>query len=253
MVAGIVSAGIGALGNILGGLGSNALSSYQAQQLAEYQAKLNYKYAKKSAVNMPTYNRQGIEKAGYNPMLALGSIGASNSNWTSAQGLTTPDFSDVGSNAVSNALSVQQQRNQNDLATAQINNTNADTQLKQQQTLTETFEQAQKQVHADLERIDSELKRKDLSYYDRKYLLWEKHMNTEIERMNVQNRADIMQAQSSQIQANASIKNAVSNAQDVSNRYDLGKNQVTETRSGSFFGIGGSWTSSGYKKDGLHR
>lgn len=43
---------------------------YWSQQAADYSSALQYKYAQAYAENAPSWNRAGLEKAGYNPILA---------------------------------------------------------------------------------------------------------------------------------------------------------------------------------------
>lgn len=225
MVAGIASAGIGALGNILGGLASNAMSSYQAQELARLQASLNYNYAKKSALNMPGYNRRGLESAGYNPMLALGNMSNANSSWTTATGTGTPDMSNIGSNSVSNALAVKQQLNQDRLTTAQETNYNADSVLKNNQAITQLYEQLEKLNHADLMHAQKTLTDKNVSWYDRQQAREDIRVANEIERTGNDFKVGIAQAIASQISANASKMNAESNVQDVRSKVEQRKYQ----------------------------
>lgn len=222
----VLGATIGALGNIVGGLASNALSSFQAEQLAAYQAALNYKYAKKSALNMPSYNRQGYEKAGYNPMLALGNIGSANSGWTSATGLTTPDMSGIGSSAISNALSLKQQDNQNRITDSQVDNYNADSILKQNQALTELYTQLEKINHADLMQAQKLLTDKDVSWYDKKQAREDLRVANEIERTGNDFKVGMAQAIASQISANANMQASISNAKDVQSRLPINKQEA---------------------------
>lgn len=226
MVAGIIGAGIGALGNIAGGLLSNSLSVYKMQQLADYQAALNYRYAKKSALNSPTWNRQGLEKADFNPMLALGNMSGAQSSWTSSQNPMTADFSNVGSSAVSNALAVKQQDNQDRLTTAQEQNYNADSVLKNNQAITQMYEQLERLNHADLMKAQKQLTDKNVSWYDKQQAREDLRVANEIERTGNDFKVGMAQAIASQISANANQISANANAQDVVNRapdYDKAK------------------------------
>lgn len=120
-----------AIAGALGGAG-NLLSSFvnvaQQKSLAKYQAKLNYKYAEKSARNTPTWNRAGLENAGYNPMLAVqNATSGANSSWTSPQSVNNADISGGVSAGLANAR--DQQRVDNETATAEstqhLNNASA--------------------------------------------------------------------------------------------------------------------------------
>lgn len=214
MVAGIVSAGIGALGSIGGALASNAMSSYQMEQMAKYQAKLNYKYWKKQQLNQPTLNRQGLEAANYNPMLALGSVGAGAgaSSWSSLANPTTPDLSNVGSNGIANALAVKQQQNQNDLTQAQVSNYNADSVLKNNQAITEIYSQLEKLNHADLMKAQKILTDKNSNWYDKIQAREDLRVANEIERTGNDFKVGMAQAIASQIGANASVIGANASA-----------------------------------------
>ena len=140
--ASLGSAGIGALG-ALGSAGIGAFaaghSAYQQYQyqrsLQEQAAELNYNYNKKytkwSSKNTPSYNRAGLEKAGYNPLLALGNIGGSSSlgTVTSAGSAGMPDYGEAVNNAFQ-ALNYKKEKEQQE---ATIDNINQDTKLKEMQ------------------------------------------------------------------------------------------------------------------------
>lgn len=55
----------------LGSLGEGLLNQHFARQQADYTSALNYKYAQQSALELPSLQRQGLERAGYNPLLAV--------------------------------------------------------------------------------------------------------------------------------------------------------------------------------------
>lgn len=123
----VIAAAIGAGGSLLGAGGSagSAMLSYKAnKKLQENQAKLNYKYAEKQARNNPTWNRAGLEAAGYNPMLAVqNATSGANSSWASGSSAQTPDF---GANIVANAQSFQRLMNETEQAKAYSRNQNAE-------------------------------------------------------------------------------------------------------------------------------
>lgn len=224
----IASAGIGAIGNVVGGLASNSLSAYEQEQMARLQASLNYKYWKKQQLNQPLFSRQGLEKANYNPMLALSNIGAGagTSSWTSGSSYTAPDLSGIGNGAISNALAVRQQDNQNMITEAQTNNYNADSVLKNNQAITELYSQLEKLNHADLMQAQKTLTDKNVSWYDRQQAREDLRVANEIERTGNDFKVGMAQAIASQIGANASVIGANANAKDVTNRYELGKEQL---------------------------
>lgn len=119
-----MSDALGALVGGLFGLGSSAMQYGMQRNLMKYQAELNYKYGKKATLNQYGWQRQGLEKAGYNPLLALGGAeGVANTGWTSAQSAPNVD-------PLSSALSVLENKRQTKLNNANVNNINTDTQTK---------------------------------------------------------------------------------------------------------------------------
>lgn len=112
-----------ALGGLGLSLGSNYLSGlFNTQfqkELQENQARINYQYAEKSARNAPTWNRAGLESAGYNPMLAVqNATSGANSSWTSAQSSNMSDIANAG-DFINNAQSFQRLENETKTAEAQ--------------------------------------------------------------------------------------------------------------------------------------
>lgn len=105
----------GALAGGASSLASSFLSYSMQKKLAEHNAKVNYQYAEKSARNSPTWNRAGLESAGYNPMLAVqNSTSGANSSWTSAQSANAPDISGGITDGIANAQSFQRLKNETD-------------------------------------------------------------------------------------------------------------------------------------------
>lgn len=110
-----------AAGSALGGLGNSAISAYQQKKLAAYQAKLNYKYAEKQSRNQPTWNRAGLEAAGFNPMLAVqNSTSGANSSWTSAQSSQSPNLDTALSTGISQAIEARRLSNENATTAATV-------------------------------------------------------------------------------------------------------------------------------------
>lgn len=79
------------IGKILSG--SEKLANKKAYQQAMLYAELQYQYALKQARNMPLATRQGLEAAGYNPLLALGSTAGGSSAYHLPQ---APNFENYG-------------------------------------------------------------------------------------------------------------------------------------------------------------
>lgn len=74
--------------------GSEKLANKKAYKQAQKYAELQYQYALRSAREMPLATRQGLEAAGYNSLLALGSTGSSSSAYHLPQ---SPNFENYGS------------------------------------------------------------------------------------------------------------------------------------------------------------
>lgn len=239
----VIGAAIGAAGNILGGMASNANSVYKQKQVAKYQASLNYKYAQKSALNSPSWNKEGLINAGLNPMLALGNQQGATTGWTTGSDSGTSDFSSLGSNAVSNAMAVKQQKNQDALSSAQVNNYNADSVLKNNQSITEMYSQLEKLNHADLMHAQKILTDKDVSWYDKKMALEQKRVANEIERTGNDFKVGMAQAIASQISAQGSYmsgSSSITNAQTSKDQLKLDKDRLKfdKTRFGVYSGLG---------------
>lgn len=116
-IAAVSSGGGSVLQSAIGLIGANhgAYKQYKYNsKLQKQAAQLNYKYAKKSAMNSPTWNRAGLESAGYNPMLAVqnGTAGA-NSSWTSPTNVSQPDYVGSIGNTISNATDMLRLKNEN--------------------------------------------------------------------------------------------------------------------------------------------
>lgn len=99
------------------GAGASMLSSaqqYQYQRKLQAQAaQLNYDYGQKSLLNSPTSTRQGLENAGYNPMLAVNNATAgANSGWTSTGQANGTDYASGISQFVSNAQNAMRIKNE---------------------------------------------------------------------------------------------------------------------------------------------
>lgn len=117
------ASGLSALGGFASAAMANASSgkAFGRQLYAmQRQAELNYEYGQKSALNSPSWNRKGLENAGFNPMLAVqnGTTG-SNSAWTSQGSAPMADLSGAYASGVANAQSVQRLKNETDVADSQ--------------------------------------------------------------------------------------------------------------------------------------
>lgn len=109
------SLGLGFLSNAL----NQMMSEASNKRLQENQAKLNYQYAEKSALNQPTWNRSGLESAGFNPMLAVqNATSGANSSWASGAQTGMQDATSSASNFLANAQSVKRLDNETKTAEA---------------------------------------------------------------------------------------------------------------------------------------
>lgn len=96
-----VGAGLasGLSSGFLGMASSHSAYKYQ-KRLMKLQAKLNYDYTQKQTLNSPSWQRQGLEDANYNPMLALeGYSSGGISSATGAQTAVDPNLQGSLSNA----------------------------------------------------------------------------------------------------------------------------------------------------------
>ncbi len=94
----------GAAGSLLdGGINSAIDYRYDIKQMRE-QAALEYEYKQKVAENQPSWNVEGLKKAGLNPILAAGSLGGSSASSVNV----APVNAKRGSQAVTNALALAQ-------------------------------------------------------------------------------------------------------------------------------------------------
>lgn len=119
LAAGLLAAGaIGSAG--IGAFSANASTKKQYKYQSKLQkqaAKLNYDYSIKSAQNMPSATREGLESGGYNPMLAVqNATNGANSSWTSAGQSTAPDYSAGIAQGIANAQSFQRLKNETNQA-----------------------------------------------------------------------------------------------------------------------------------------
>lgn len=128
--AAITGAATGGLMNAGGGVASSALNWYYTRQAAQ----LKYKYDQKYAENTPTWNKTGYEKAGLNPMLAMGNANSAaqsgmnmGGNMASGSGLGELGTAAIGSAAgVAGLLNALKDNEKKD---AEIENLKAQTSL----------------------------------------------------------------------------------------------------------------------------
>lgn len=132
-----VMAGSAIAGGIMGLFGDSSgdmLSNSKA--LARYNAKLNYNYNQKYALNAPTWQKSGLESAGYNPnlpFLGSGSGMGSASSFSGAPVVGSYDYNSPVSNAISMAKTLSDLK----VAVSQSNNLDATTENTRTQTLSQ--------------------------------------------------------------------------------------------------------------------
>lgn len=129
---------VGAIGSSAVNAGASYAANYRQYQYQRWlqaeAAKLNYDYSIKSALNMSNATRQGLEKAGYNPMLAVqnGTSGA-NASFTSPGQSSAPDYVGSINSGIANAQSFQRLKNETKQADSQakMNDATAENQSSQ--------------------------------------------------------------------------------------------------------------------------
>lgn len=121
-IGGIATAGL----NQLFAGANSARSAKYSTKLMRYQDNLNRYYTRDSYSLM----RQGLSKAGYNPLLALGSS-ANTAMPSASQGISD---SDSGAQAVSSAIESMRIRNENKLRKSQVDLNKSQEDLNTQQT-----------------------------------------------------------------------------------------------------------------------
>lgn len=166
--------GIGALGSIFGK--SKDSASVAAARQYHYQRLLNqqqYDLTQQGYRESPLNQRIGYESAGVNPILAM-SNGASFGSYSGGSASAPMDSttSEMGS-MLTNAyktFALERSKNKAEILgiNAGIKNTNADTALKAEQTMTERARQTQIEVDNAKTRLETDLAQKDLDYYDRR-------------------------------------------------------------------------------------
>lgn len=99
----------------LGVAGSNASSKKQYEyqrRLQEQAAALNYHYNTQWAKNSPSFTRQGLESAGYNPMLAVQNGTSNAASYTSTGQAQNVDYNSSLQSGVSNSIDVFRLKNE---------------------------------------------------------------------------------------------------------------------------------------------
>lgn len=196
----VLSAAAPVLGSVVNGF-ANAVTAYKQykyqRDLQKLQAELNYKYWKKQYkyqnANGYSQSRSGLERAGYNPMLAV-------TNGLSPQGASS-SYSSLGqasqadlSGLVSNATDISRMQRENAQVDATIENLNADSSLKDEQKNTEVSKQGVNNAESALNMIHS-------NYLPAKYESEIKYNASATMRNVLEGQTAISNAESNRIQA----------------------------------------------------
>lgn len=207
-------------GSIFGSTAGQAINYGFSKALQENQYKLNLKGLRES----PSAQRQGLESAGYNPILAVNSSGMANATASGTAGLSD---NGVGANfaSISNARRLQKYEQsklsadtQNAIAGADAQNANAS--LAREQAITEQAKRDNLQFQNSMLDVQKHLAQKDLDWYDRKAY-------TQI--YELMQRAENYRAMQSIASFNAQTdrQNAVTNAKNAgTNAYNAETNRI---------------------------
>lgn len=204
------------IGGLFGGASSalgSLMSYHSAKKLQTHQYELN----QKALGNYYSTVRSSLNKAGYNPLLATGQ---------SAQGFSAnsagvaSDMSSGINSGVNSALATRQNK-------AQIQNTNANTDLVNQQAETEKAKRVQMEFQNAMTDVETHLKRKDLDTYDRRFYanLYEQMQRAENLRAN--SAVVQMNADTARMNALANQSNARTNFENLRLQRDV---QVGESK-----------------------
>lgn len=186
-----------AIGGLLGGV-SSALSASVNYKFAKKLMDQQYDLNQRALRENPSASREGFVNAGYNPLLALG---ASNTGFSASSNGIGADFSTGISNGVSSALQASQN-------SATVKNLKADTNLKDQQAQTESAKRVQMDFQNAMTDVETHLRKKDLSTYDRRFYsnLYEQMQRAENYRAN--SAVSQMNAETNRMNAKTSAKQA---------------------------------------------
>lgn len=204
------------LGTGLLNLGFSGISSSRQAKYAiramNHQDYLNRQYTRDSYGLM----REGLEKAGYNPLLALGS----SANGAIYNGSASATDSDSGSQSVQSAIAVKQLQNETEQTKSNIASQDASSALANEQAKTEQSKRVNLDFQNAMLDVQKHLADKDLSWYDRK-------ANATL--YELMQRAERYQAQSAIDSLNAQTRK-----QEVANNYNLGKYENETSRMNAY-------------------
>lgn len=207
---------LGGIAGVAGNIGSSLLSYSTAKKLQQNQYDLNKKAQLEYFSNM----RKSATDAGYNPLYALGTSGQGFS--ANSSGVSS-DISGAMAQGVNSALSAQKNN-------ADIKNVKADTELKNQQSKTEESKRVQMQFQNAMTDVETHLKQKDLSSYERRLYteLYERMQHAENLRAN--SAVAKMNADTNRLNAETNRQNSAISAQKVRNDYYVGLENAKSNR-----------------------
>lgn len=247
---------LGGIGSFAGNMISSAVNSSRAWKYTQRAMALQDKYNRAYTRDQYGLMRQGLESAGYNPLLALGS--SASSAIYSGSGINSD--SDSGSQAVQSSIQAMQLRNENKLANANVKQYEANSALANEQAKTEQAKRVQMDFQNSMYDVQKHLAQKDLSWYDRKsyatlYNMFQQAenyrassaigaMNAETARQNMINDYKIRKYSSE-----TERMNAYTNSKNArTNEYNADTNRGKRSFSG--FGFNASFTPRHYNQGG---
>lgn len=158
----------GGLSSGLDFLGQYLNVGYQ-KELQEHAAATNYKYAQKYSLNSPSWNREGLINAGYNPLLAVqNATSGANASWTSTGQANPSDLSGAFSKGFANAQDVKRLDNESKQVEANVDAAyaNADKAKAEKATLLERMPWISKREKAEIGNIEKDSLKKEAEIHN---------------------------------------------------------------------------------------
>lgn len=217
------------LGALVSGLMNSAGAAVSAAQNYKYSKKLQehqYNLNRKALREQYANTRYSLESAGYNPLLAVGSSAQGFSAGASASG---GDLSSLGSDMVNSAIQAKQSK-------AQIDNTYANSALVREQAETEKAKRTQMEFQNAMTDVETHLKRKDLSNYDKRFYSEMYELMQRAENYKATSAINAMNAETNRINARTNKYNAETSANR--SRYQNARDEH-ESKYGNPFKFGG--------------
>lgn len=219
-IGGIIGAGIGAAGQI----GANMMTFGQNKELQQRQ----FDYQER--MSNTSYQRAvaDMENAGINPLMAVGSGGATTPSGASSS-MSTPDIAGALSSGAAMAMQLRQ-------AGATVSNLKEEANLKKEQAKTEETKRNQMTAETGLTKLNSAYQQILNSQLPERF-------KNEMKELVSRTFANNMQAAAAQTNAAANILTAKANQQNAETNRMVGKEQAKYTRERAR-GYTESWTDS---------